>query len=174
MSYLIPSVWLFPCSACIEEFIFSCSRNLHIRWRFALTEDDELLEIRRRKMDELMKMAQEPEVAEPLSKGQVVHLTESNFWSTVNQTKIALIDFFGEWCGPCKALAPIFAKLAADYKGEAFFGKIDIDKNPKIAAQFGVQSVPNVVVFRDGRPVGNLPGLRGYADYSNIIEKLLS
>ncbi len=139
-----------------------------------MTEDDELLEIRRKKMEKLMKMSQEPKVQEPVSEGHVVPLSEATFWSTLNQTKIALIDFFGEWCGPCKALSPIFAKLAADYKGEAFFGKIDIDKNPRIAAQFGVQSVPNVVVFRDGKPVGNLPGLRGYADYSNIIEKLLS
>lgn len=143
------------------------------KWN-SMAEDEELLEIRRRKMEQLMKMTQKPPVAEPLSKGRVVHLTESDFWSTLNQTKIALIDFFGEWCGPCKALGPIFAKLAADYKGEAFFGKIDIDKNPRIAAQFGVQSVPNVVVFRDGKPMGNLPGLRGYADYSNIIEQLLS
>jgi thioredoxin 1 len=138
-----------------------------------VSEDDELLEIRRRKMEQLMKMAQEPKVAEPLSKGQVVHLTEASFWSTVNQTKTALIDFFGEWCGPCKALAPIIAQLAADYKGEVFFGKIDIDRNPRVAAQFGVQSVPNIVIFKDGKPIGNLTGLRGYADYVNVIEQLI-
>ncbi len=135
--------------------------------------DDELAEIRKRKMEALMRQAQEPSVAEPLAKGYVTPLSDSNFWEIMNQTKIAMIDFFGEWCSPCKALAPIFAELAREYTGKVFFGKVDIDRNPRTAAQFSVQSVPMVIAFKNAKPLGSLPGLRRYNDYDSIIERLL-
>jgi len=135
--------------------------------------DDELEEIRRRKMQLLMERAQQPKAAEPMANGQVNLLFDHNFWDIIGKTKIAFVDFYGEWCNPCKALAPIFSELATDYAGKVYFGKIDIDKNRRAVAQFGVQSVPMVVVFKDGKPVGNLPGLRGYADYDMVISQLL-
>ncbi|MFO7835207.1 MAG: thioredoxin domain-containing protein [Candidatus Thorarchaeota archaeon] len=138
-----------------------------------MTEDEELAKIRKRKMQELIKQSQQPKVREPLAKGKVEHLTESDFWSTLKKTNIALVDFYAEWCSPCKALTPIFNRLAQDYKGEAFLAKIDIDRNQRAAQQFGVESVPMVVVFKNGEPVGKLPGLRTYNDYSSIIERLL-
>jgi len=128
-------------------------------------------------MELLMKRAakpEEPELLEPLSKGYVNILTDANFWPTLQSTKTALIDFFGEWCGPCKTLAPIFAELAKDYTGKAFFGKIDIDRNPQTTAQFGVQSVPMVVAFKDGKVINNLPGLRRYNDYDMLLGRMLN
>lgn len=137
-----------------------------------MLSDDELEEIRRRKMKILMERAQKPKVAEPLANGVVNLLFDHNFWQTIQQTKVAIIDFYGEWCNPCKVLAPIFAELAKDYEGKAFFGKIDIDRNRRTVGQFGVQSVPMVIVFKDGKPVGNLPGLRSYADYDMVLSQL--
>jgi len=137
-----------------------------------MLSDDELEEIRRRKMKILMEQAQKPKVAEPMANGMVNLLFDHNFWQTINKTKIAFVDFYGEWCNPCKALAPIFAELAKDYEGKVFFGKIDIDRNRRTTGQFGVQSVPMVIVFKDGKPVGNLPGLRGYADYDRVLSQL--
>jgi len=139
--------------------------------------DDELAEIRRRKMQQLMQQAStpaQPEVAEPMANGQVNLLVDANFWTTMQKTKTALIDFYGEWCNPCKMLAPIFAELAQDYTGMAFFGKIDIDRNPRTTAQFGVQSVPMIIAFKNGKPVGKLPGLRTYTDYDLLLQKLTS
>ncbi|NHJ14979.1 MAG: thioredoxin [Candidatus Thorarchaeota archaeon] len=138
-----------------------------------MLSDDELAEIRRRKMQLLIERAKQAEIPEPMSKGYPVLLTDATFWQTIQQTKIALVDFYGEWCQPCKQLVPIFASLAQDYKGKAFFGKIDIDRNPRTTAQFGVQSVPMVIVFKDGKPAGTLPGLRPYNDYDMILEGLL-
>lgn len=138
-----------------------------------MLSDDELEEIRRRKMQLLTERAQQPKVAEPMANGQVNLLFDHNFWDIIRKTKTAFIEFFGEWCSPCKALAPVFSELAKDYVGKVYFGKIDIDRNRKTVAQFGVQSVPMVVVFRDGKPVGSLPGLRGYADYDMVISQLL-
>ncbi len=138
--------------------------------------DDELAEIRRRKMQQIMQQAQgspqTPQVAEPMANGQVNLLFDNTFWNTIQRTKTALVDFYGEWCNPCKMLAPIFAELAQDYRGKAFFGKIDIDRNPRTTAQFGVQSVPMVIAFKNGKPVGQLPGLRSYMDYDNILQRL--
>ena len=136
--------------------------------------DDELAEIRRRKMQALMEQAQAPKVAEPMGNGMVNLLTDATFWQTIQNTKYALIDFFGEWCNPCKMLAPIFNELAKDYQGKTFFGKIDIDKNPRTTAQFGVQSVPMIIAFLNGKPVGQLPGLRTYNDYDMLLERLIA
>lgn len=136
--------------------------------------DEELAEIRRRKMQELMAQSQAPKVEEPLANGMVNLLTDGTFWSTLQQTKNALIDFYGEWCNPCKMLAPIFNELSKDFQGKVFFGKIDIDRNPRTTAQFGVQSVPMVIAFKNGRPAGQIPGLRTYNDYDMVLERLLS
>ena len=136
--------------------------------------DDELEAIRRRKMQLMMERAAQPKVEEPLSQGTVNLLTDTTFWNTVQQTKTALIDFYGEWCNPCKALVPIFNTLAEDYKGKVYFAKIDIDRNPRTTAQFGVQSVPMVIAFKNGKPVGKIPGLRTYNDYDMVIEQLLA
>ncbi|MFW9909429.1 MAG: thioredoxin family protein [Candidatus Thorarchaeota archaeon] len=136
--------------------------------------EDELAEIRRRKTEALMRQAQAPPIVEPMGNGVVNPLTDDTFWLMVQKTKTAFIDFYGEWCQPCKMLAPIFRELAKDYQGKAFFGKIDTDRNPRITAQFGVQSVPMVIVFRKGLPVGQLAGLRTYNDYDLILEKLVA
>jgi len=138
--------------------------------------DEELEEIRKRKLQLMMERAQEaqkPKPLEPMANGKVNILTDANFWSTIQQTKLAFVDFFGEWCGPCKTLAPIFAELAQDYEGKVFFAKIDIDRNRRTTTQFGVHSVPMVIAFKDGKPIGKLPGLRPYADYDNVLDQLV-
>ncbi|MHA1902339.1 MAG: thioredoxin family protein [Candidatus Thorarchaeota archaeon] len=139
--------------------------------------DDDLAEIRRRKMELLMeraKKAKDPQLAEPLSRGVVEELTDATFWQTIQQTKNALIDFYGEWCYPCKTLAPIVAELAQEYTGKLFFGKIDIDRNPRTTAQFGVQSVPMVVAFKNGKPIGKIPGLRKFNEYDDVAQQMVS
>ncbi len=139
-----------------------------------MLNDDELEAIRRRKMQLLMERASQPKVQEPLAQGAVVELNDSNFWSTIGQTKTSLVDFYGAWCQPCKTLAPILSELAREYKGKVFFAKVDIDRNLATARQFQVQSVPNVFGFKHGKPVNNLPGLRGINDYDMWIERLLA
>ena len=124
-------------------------------------------------MMERAQEAQKPKPLEPMANGKVNILTDANFWSTIQQTKLAFVDFFGEWCGPCKTLAPIFAELAQDYEGKVFFAKIDIDRNRRTTTQFGVHSVPMVIAFKDGKPIGKLPGLRPYADYDNVLDQLV-
>ncbi len=140
----------------------------------AMLNDDELAEIRRRKMELMMERAQQPKVEEPTANGTVIQLTDANFWSVLGQTKTALVDFYGEWCQPCKMLAPILTELARDYQGKVLFAKIDIDRNPMTQRQFNVQSVPMVFGFKHGKAVGNLAGLRTMNDYDMWAERLLA
>ncbi|MBD3408317.1 MAG: thioredoxin [Candidatus Lokiarchaeota archaeon] len=155
-----------------------CKHTYEIMEAGYLLSDDELEAIRRRKMELLMERAKKakepkPEVREPLSKGYPIQLNDGNFWQTIQQTKVALVDFYGEWCQPCKMLAPIIQELAEEFKGKAVIAKIDIDRNPRVTGQFGVQSVPMVIVFKDGKPAGQLPGLRPYNQYDSVISQLL-
>ncbi|MGQ4912633.1 MAG: thioredoxin domain-containing protein [Candidatus Thorarchaeota archaeon] len=139
-----------------------------------MSEDDELAEIRRRKMQQLMAQASKPKVLEPMADGGVHELNDANFWPTIQKVKIALVDFYGTWCAPCKALAPIFAELAKEYEGKVFFARVDIDRNRRTTGQFGIQSVPNIIVFKNGKPAGNIVGLRQYVDYDMVLERLVS
>jgi thioredoxin 1 len=141
-----------------------------------MLNDEELEEIRRRKMQILLEraqQAQEPQSIEPMSNGIVNELYDSTFWQTISKTKYAIVDFYGQWCAPCKTLAPIFAELAKDYVGKIYFAKIDIDRNRRTTVQFGVQSVPMVIAFKDGKPIGKLPGLRPYDQYDMVLEQLI-
>ncbi|MHA1950830.1 MAG: thioredoxin domain-containing protein [Candidatus Thorarchaeota archaeon] len=141
-----------------------------------MLNDKELEEIRRRKMQILMERAKEaekPQVIEPMANNFVNELYDSDFWPTISKTKYAIVDFYGVWCSPCKMLAPIMAELAREYAGKVYFAKIDIDKNRRTTVQFGVQSVPMVIAFKDGKPIGKLPGLRPFNDYDMILEQMI-
>ena len=91
---------------------------------------------------------------------KVVHLTEKNFDTGISKG-YTLVDFWAEWCGPCKALAPTIDKIADDYKDKVTVAKVDIDANPSIPAKFGIRGIPTVILFKDGEQVdlfvGNNP-----------------
>ena len=85
--------------------------------------------------------------------------TSENFETEVLKSEVpVLVDFFATWCGPCKMMSPVISELAAEYEGKVKVGKIDTDENPEIAAQFGVMSIPNFVIIKGGKVVGNVVG----------------
>lgn len=85
--------------------------------------------------------------------------TAENFETEVLKSEIpVLVDFFATWCGPCKMMSPVIAELAEEYDGKVKVGKIDTDENPEIAAQFGVMSIPNFVIIKDGKVAANVVG----------------
>lgn len=88
-------------------------------------------------------------------------IDESNFNAEVLQSKKpVLVDFWAQWCGPCRMVAPVVEELAEEYDGRVTFGKVDVDKNAKIASQFGIMSIPTLIIFKDGKPMSNLVGFR--------------
>lgn len=88
-----------------------------------------------------------------------VTITDENFDSEVLQSDLpVLVDFWAEWCGPCKMIAPAVEELAADFAGKAKIGKLDVDSNQSTASQYGVRSIPSLLIFKGGQVVEQIVG----------------
>ena len=100
--------------------------------------------------------------------------TTDNFETEVIQsTQPVLVDFWAEWCGPCRQIAPAVDEVAAEYEGRAVVGKVNIDHHPTIATQYGIRSIPNLLVFSDGKVQQQIVGAVGKSELSEAINKLL-
>jgi len=90
--------------------------------------------------------------------GKTLILTDSNFDEVINSGKPVLVDFWAEWCGPCKMIGPVVEELAGDYDGRAVVAKLNVDENPETTAKFGVRSIPTLLVFKGGQIVDKQVG----------------
>ena len=100
--------------------------------------------------------------------------TTDNFETEVIQSaQPVLVDFWAEWCGPCRQIAPAVDEVAAEYEGRAVVGKVNIDHHPDIASQYGIRSIPNLLVFSDGKVQQQIVGAVGKGELSEAINKLL-
>lgn len=96
--------------------------------------------------------------------GSVVALTEATFNETVANSKVpVVIDFWAEWCGPCKMIAPILEELSSEYTDKWLFAKLNVDENPAVATSYQVMSIPTLLVFRDGMLVQRIVGAKSKA-----------
>ena len=103
-----------------------------------------------------------------------LELNDSIFEEKVLKSdKPVLVDFWAEWCGPCRMVGPIIDELSEEYDGKAIIGKIDIDSNQQYAAQFGVRNIPTVLVFKDGELVDRKVGVSSKNDYAQALENLI-
>ena len=90
--------------------------------------------------------------------GKTIELTDANFDQIVNTDKPVLVDFWAEWCGPCKMIGPVVEELAKDYDGKAVVAKLNVDENPQVTARYGVRSIPTLLVFKGGQIVDKQVG----------------
>lgn len=104
----------------------------------------------------------------------VTVVTTDAFQSIISDTKMpVVVDFWASWCGPCRSFASVMDRLAEDYEGRVFVGKINVDEEPKLAEKFRVMSIPTVAVFHNGELKETLVGSRRYEDMVTVIEAYL-
>lgn len=101
-----------------------------------------------------------------------LHISAEQFEPTIN-SGIAVVDFYAEWCGPCKMLAPIIEDLAENYDGKATIVKLNVDEAQDIAAQYGVMSIPTVIIFKDGEEKQRLIGFHPIDDFKKAIDNYI-
>ncbi len=99
---------------------------------------------------------------------------KGNFKELINGPKPVLVDFSAEWCGPCKMQAPILKDLSKDLNGKVRIIKIDVDKNPKVAAQYQVRGVPTLILFKNGQPVWRQSGVASKPQLMQVLQPHLT
>ena len=104
----------------------------------------------------------------------VVHFSKEGFEKARAQGGVMLVDFWATWCGPCKMIAPVIEQLAGQYEGKVIVGKVDVDQEPELAREYGVMSIPNVVILKDGQEVDRKVGAMPAAVYSQALDAALS
>ena len=103
----------------------------------------------------------------------IVNLTKENFAAEVLQASVpVLVDFWAEWCGPCKMIAPVLDELAEEYGSRAKIGKVNIDEQQELAAEYSVRAIPTLLLFKQGQVAEQVVGLRGKRDLKTSLDRL--
>jgi thioredoxin 1 len=131
---------------------------------------DELEEIRAKKIAELERYAKDLELQKT---AKPIHLTDDTFPGEVAKPGVLLVDMWAAWCGPCLRIAPTIEQLAKDYGGKVRFGKVNVDENPRTAAQFGIQSIPALLLFKNGKLVDGIIGAVPRQEIEGVLRRWL-
>ncbi|MDR1623672.1 MAG: thioredoxin [Tannerellaceae bacterium] len=103
-----------------------------------------------------------------------LEVTDSNFEQVVNSGKPVVLDFWAEWCGPCRMVSPVIDQLADEYAGKITIGKIDVDSNNELVSRFGIRNIPTVLFFKDGEVMDKLVGAAQKPAFVEKIKALLA
>jgi thioredoxin len=134
-----------------------------------MSSDKDLEDLRKKKMDHLLKEISKPRFFQP---GEIATLTDSNFNEAVsNLTRPVLVDFWAEWCGPCRMMSPVIEAAAKDYANSFDFGKLNVDQNPIYSQRFRVSSIPTLIVFKGGQPIDRVVGAMGRNQLDLLLRK---
>jgi thioredoxin 1 len=104
----------------------------------------------------------------------VIHLNQANFAQEVlNSSLPVLVDFWAEWCGPCRIIGPVIEELAREYEGKLKVCKLNVDQEMQVASQYSIRSIPTLIIFKDGKPVEQMIGALPKATLKSKIEGVL-
>jgi thioredoxin 1 len=138
-----------------------------------MNSDDELEAIKHKKLAELQKEAATKAMMSSIT--EPIVLTDSNFAGEVAKYPIMVVDFWAPWCGPCRMVSPIIEQLSREYSGRVAFGKVNVDENQRIAASFGIQSIPTLMIFKGSKAVDVIIGAMPKAQIEmKLKQQLLS
>lgn len=135
-----------------------------------MSQDDEIERVKQRKLQELIQQTSSKSQAN----GKPITLTDQSFQDIVAKTPLMVVDFWAPWCGPCRIIAPVIEQLAQQYAGRVTFGKLNVDENPMVSNAFQIQSIPALLVFKDGKPVDGLVGAAPKQFIESRITKYIS
>jgi len=124
----------------------------------ASNEDMEIQKIREKRLVEMMQRARAQLVNASRNDGKPIILSDASFSSEISKHPLIVVDFWAAWCGPCRMVAPIVEQLAKEYAGRVAFGKLNVDENPLTSEEFQVQSIPTLLIFRNGEAVDGVIG----------------
>ncbi|WP_457549895.1 thioredoxin [Archaeoglobus sp.] len=127
---------------------------------------DEIEEIRRKKLEELIKKMRGDKMVE-----KPVKLDSTNFKRFIEENENVVVDFWAEWCGPCRLISPIIDELAKEYRGKVAFGKINVDEARAIAMQYGISAIPTLIFFKKGKAISAIVGVYPKSELKRWIEK---
>ncbi len=126
-------------------------------------EDKELEKLKEEKIKKMLDQA----------KAGVVKLDSSSFDNFLNTDLPVLVDFWADWCMPCRMMAPVMEELAQAYTERSLFGKVNVDENPQIASRYGIMSIPHFLIFKNGTRVEKIVGAVGRDPLENALKKYL-
>ncbi|TLZ66952.1 MAG: thioredoxin [Methanobacteriota archaeon] len=129
---------------------------------------DELEEIRAKKLADLQSIAEQQALRKTT---KPVHLTDATFDSETALGGVAIVDLWAAWCGPCLRIAPVIEQLAADYAGKIRVYKLNIDENPLTPGRLGVQSIPTLMIFKDGKLVDGIIGAVPRQEIERVLQR---
>jgi len=136
-----------------------------------MAEDRELERIKRRIMGRLLRRDEGSIWAD----GVVADLTAADFDKAVAEaSRPVLVDFWADWCAPCRAMKPVMEALAGEYAGRVSFAEVNIDRNERLAQRHGIMSIPHLILFKDGRPVERVVGAVGRPGLESVLRKHLA
>jgi len=138
--------------------------------------DKELNDILARKRNELIGRTQQGDKGDDNGGkqprvGTPILLTDINFSQEVDKYPLLVVDFWAPWCGPCRMVSPIIEQLASELAGKVVFGKVNVDENPRVASTFGIQSIPTIAIFKNGKAVD---GFIGATSKSQMQSKIMA